>query len=288
MTELGGTLRQAALAAMTGTLIALTTVLPARATVFTNTLTGTLLFGSDNAGLFGAPNTDLTGAPFSIVYTFDTSLGDYAANPPVGLSGSIESLVRQTAPSPSPISTLLTINGQSFVIAGIRDFFLPAENNATYLATFNSLTLQDGQVDVFNQDFFRLNASGNICRVNCVTQVDNFISTSVAFELPLEIFQSPFPSLSSITFQGPATGTGTFLFENLPIIQNNLFGDPDVQAAGRFNIETFAVSEVQEIPEPASWTLFLLGIAALGFRAFWTRRLLSGTPQCLLLALSRP
>ena len=93
--------------------------------------------------------------------------------------------------------------------------------------------------------------------------VDNFVSTSVIFGLPLEIYQTPFPALSSFSFQSPASGAGNFLFENIPILGQNEFGDPDVQAAGTFNFETFAISEVQQIPEPASWTLWLIGIAAL-------------------------
>jgi len=258
-----------AVVAMIGALIVVAPVLPASATVFTNTLTGTLAGGADNTGLFGAPNTDLTDVPFSIVYTLDTSLGDYAAFPATGSGGVIETLLKQTILSQSPISTQITINGQSLFIAGNSILFNGQlqSNPATYFASFDPFFQpfgKDGKADVFDQDAFKINSSGSICIVNCAALVDNFISTSVTFGLPPEIYLDPFPALSSLNLQGSATGTGQFQFAKIPIVQNQL-GDPNFEAVGRFNFETFALSEVQPIPEPSSMTLFLVGLVVLGF-----------------------
>ena len=45
------------------------------ATTFTMTYTGTMLSGSDPAGIFGAAGASLADDPFSIVYTYQSGVG---------------------------------------------------------------------------------------------------------------------------------------------------------------------------------------------------------------------
>ena len=95
------------------------------------TVAGTV-YGTDNDGLFGSAGTDLTGATYVAQYEFDTSLGDNTSS---GFQHRLDGGTKYNNASPS-LGASLTINGQTFSIAGGYHGQMYAYKNDSYSYTY--------------------------------------------------------------------------------------------------------------------------------------------------------
>jgi hypothetical protein len=79
---------------------------------------GTVSNGGDFTGVFGTPDVSLSGAAYTLVYTFDTSLGRFTSDAAGSeLSGGPGFGPLLYNPYSSPGSAVLTINGRSVTFA---------------------------------------------------------------------------------------------------------------------------------------------------------------------------
>ncbi len=89
----------------------------AAAAIIVATFTGTVLSGTDTAGVFGAAGGDLAGQAFTATYTYDTGAGAIRTTTP-GFADELRGGSLYGAPTPI-VSAILSIGGQSDSFQGL-------------------------------------------------------------------------------------------------------------------------------------------------------------------------
>lgn len=213
--------------ALASTVLALIST-SASAGIVTETWTGTVSSGVDNAGFFGG--TNLTGAAFTATYAFDTNISGVVNNPPgFFIEGGAASTSGRLSPA---ISASLLINGQTFNV--------PNVNPSDFLSELSAVNL------------------------NAVTPFQAFavvVPGSDRSELQNSIFtQDPnAPVLTSLATP--------FTYTYVPVgnsgnLSSFVFGLDNLTLANN------TVTLTDAVPEPSTWAMLLLGFAGLGFMAY--------------------
>jgi hypothetical protein len=213
--------------ALASTVLALIST-SASADIVTETWTGTVSSGVDNAGFFGG--TNLTGAAFTATYTFDTNISGVVNNPPgFFIEGGSASTSGHLSPA---ISASLLINGQTFDV--------PNVNPSDFLSELSAVNL------------------------NAVTPFQAFavvVPGSDGSDLQNSIFtQDPnAPVLTSLATP--------FTYTYVPVgnssnLSSFVFGLDDLTLANN------TVTLTDAVPEPSTWAMLLLGFAGIGFMAY--------------------
>jgi hypothetical protein len=199
-------------------------IVPASAAQFSVTYTGTVSTGFDNVGKFGTANTDLTGVDFSLVYLFDTSLGQFTNSAGhqdlYGGSGFL-------TPTTPLLSAALTING-------------------------NTVSFAPGVLDMVQTDF---GPSGAFNRYYAETNDNSTNWVFANIQNTLVTFPSAVDAnfvYSLLTPGGDGTSNGQFRI--------NGFTD----AWGNLSPTTLEISAVNaEVPLPGALPLFAGGLGAI-------------------------
>lgn len=207
---------------------------PASATLYVATYSGLIIGGVDGAGLFGPLGGQLGGDVVTARYVYDTALGIRSTNPYV--SDTLYGGTSQNVSSPI-VSAMLTVNG--IRIAG------PAGDNdshTNYIREYMPFDYSTAYVLDNVQD----NAGGYLYN-----------------EVRSEVIPSSVPP----SIETPFTMTGHFQGGGYLIrgaaVTNFAFGYDG----------TVTVAETS-VPEPTTWAMMLLGLAAVGL----ARRTLRGQP----------
>jgi hypothetical protein len=214
------------------------------------TYTGTILSGTDYAGIFGPAGADLARDKFVAQYVIDPSLAGIQLGGP---GDDYEQYIGgSSSKGGSPVlSADLTINGQTYDFTVGQYGNLYGQNT-----TFPGLSSQQSHTD-----------SSQIT-VNSILHtwfISNYIQTYGTNPIPKSL-TTPF---SYKAMSGDGTGEQWWIDEYLdPQTQT-----PTYDALGVFNSMTITVSS---IPEPSAWTMLIAGFTALGFAA---ARRTKGSPQ---------
>lgn len=209
---------------------------PAAAKIVTMTFGGTVLSGTDGGGLFGTAGGDLTGDAFTVVYTFDDSLG---VSIPGFLQGGSAASPQSTSPA---VSVDLAIDGQHFVTTQLGNF--------GRLAAF---VTEDSSGNILSSDAEAL-AQGPTGGAPNFASIANTIS-----------------GLSTVTENGPqysgfSSGAGCVLPQN----QCGAFFLNNNATHGQFRTTSWVDSEAvpiflgSAVPEPATWGLMIVAMAWIG------------------------
>lgn len=209
----------------------------AKAGIVTATYKGVVTDGYDQTGVFGTPGANLTGDSFTAVYTINDAEGSSNYDPPY--SSEIEG--GSVIGVGSPVSATITINGLTALIAGkgigeaeqgtlAGDYALVADyaDNCTDLTCFNYSYYMSTYIKSYS----------------------NPIVTNFDYHTPL-----------SYTVQPGDYAYGTFVDEAVAdIIVNN-------SRYSTYTYADFAPTSViiAGVPEPATWTMLILGAAMIGF-----------------------
>jgi len=203
---------------------------PANAGVDVLTFTGVVNFGTDG-GIFGPV---FFGDPYTVQYSFDTSLGIHT---PTEIFGGGSS----GFPSPS-LGAVVTINGQSFTIGG----------------TFA------GDLGVGGLDSVGRSGAGAIAVDNYGSLGSAQISQSFATFIGAFSLNTPF----TYTIGPDDAHSGTLLVQNFGWTQNiPIQTNPGWLADIEFSPETVTFT-VAAVPELSTWVMMLIGFAGVGFAAF--------------------
>jgi hypothetical protein len=227
---------------------ALGAVSPAAATEVQETFIGTIIGGDgatdgnpapDRLGLFGTAGASVTGDAYTATYVFNTSLGTLTSSACLPASASCSSGTNTLSGPPGTIpivSETLTINGKSFSFGGttfpINSAELVGINNGS---SFPSNVFAEVEA---NSD---LNSLRNDLAIN-----DGALPSSLITPFTYTVQSGDGANSTDSFFQADTTG-GLDRFE--------------------FGITSVTLADVSATPLPASWTMMLLGLAALGFAA---------------------
>ncbi|HEY1340581.1 MAG TPA: PEP-CTERM sorting domain-containing protein [Bryobacteraceae bacterium] len=107
------------------------------AAIITETVSGTIQNGIDNAGVFGLPGANLAGSPASVTFTLDTSLlaadGLYTSLP-----GFTEQLFNDGAIGDGALTNSITVNGATYALtqsSGAQERFMTQVEGSGSLVT---------------------------------------------------------------------------------------------------------------------------------------------------------
>jgi hypothetical protein len=210
---------------------------PASADILTVTYTGIVTSGTDVTGVLGSANTPLANDPYKLVYTFNTSIGQFTSS-------------NSGTPSFTSLngggSAVLTINGFAPLIVGGNSSSFASNDQFTSPPPATWLSEQQ-VVDLFN-------AAPNTVFQNTIDMDDR------SSLIPLSIFAPV--SLTSAQVAGDAGGTFSFITVTTgpsPSASNRIFGNLE---ADSLNVS------ISGVPEPSTWAMLLLGFAGVGFMAY--------------------
>jgi len=209
---------------------------PAAAKIITITYAGTVLSGTDGAGLFGPSGANLTDDVFTVVYTFDDSLG-------MSIPGLLQGGTGAFPPSTSPaFSVELTINGQPFITTALDQF-----------GRLAAAITEDSSGDVLSVEADS-RAQGPAVVGPTYTFIDNNI-----FAPATVVENGP-------QYSGFSSGAGCVLPQN----QCGAFYLDGAATYGEFKTTSWVDSEAvpvflgSAVPEPSAWGMMLAGVAGVG------------------------
>jgi hypothetical protein len=202
----------------------------ASAAVIQLTATGTVSSGYDQTGMFGPAGSDLAGAIFSLVSTYDTSLGLVVIQPN---SQAVVAGPGFTGAPPYMGSAVLTVNGVSVNVTSTQSGFLA--ENVTGVSSFYG---DDAVVD----------------------NIETFggVRAGISFATPhvLDLYSGVHGVCG-----GGDTCTGGFGFGQGSFVQPyTQFYDNH----GLFTVSTFDIVVSGAVPEPATWAMMILGFGMAG------------------------
>ena len=212
---------------------ALACAAPASAAVFIATSVGTINGGFDGQGLFGTPGADLTGLAYKVMQTIDTSLGTTFALPTGVFGGSSQGAILSMGPS------TITVNGISKTVAGAV---------ASEYFTESDSTVPSSDVQVRDLDLV----------YGPTTHTYDDISLG-AFRDDLGTPTDVLAPLKGNYCPGTSSCGGAFDF----FIVDNVTFVPTVLTYGGLSATSFTITAAG-VPEPATWTMLLLGFGGLG------------------------
>lgn len=221
----------------------------AKAEIVTVTFQGVVTSGSDQTGVFGSPGADLTGASYTAVYTVNDAVNAHSINEPTIMSQIFGGTMYGDQ---SPTSATLTINGVTVSIGG--DY---------YSRTWQS-TLAQGHAEVF--DLAQSTGddgtnTSNLYLEDRMTSPDNAIVTSSDYHTPL-----------SYTYEPHDYPGGSFT----DTVMNDTTGLYSVNVTASLDPTSVTVADgaggggggpTPGVPEPAVWTMLILGLAMIGSAA---------------------
>lgn len=227
-----------------GLALALGLVAPASAATIIATYSGSVLQGTDNAGLFGAAGANLAGDIFDVVFTFDAAKGTLT---PGGIEGGPPS-----GNSPA-VDVTLTINGQQYeatnsLVSNLTNLIITSPLDGSVETTESFANARWSGFPDFELGFFGSPSTGTT-----YSNAPGVISAS-----------SPTPGIgcfgNSCGEVGVADGEGFDL------------------ATQSFSVTGVTVTPAP-LPEPSAWLELLAGVALLG-AAFRARRKISSRSSC--------
>jgi hypothetical protein len=232
-----------------------TFAVPATATVFVVTYSGTIYDGVDDTGVFGPAGSSLFHAHASLAFTFDTATpgATYQADPNV--PATYAKLFGSGLASPG--SVVVTVNGISFAIDGSSSSL--AEQYNAWFGTTDIIHHEaaDSARDSGTGFYLENNAQADI------TSDTRSIVSSVNLTGPFSF--TPRPALGD---------TANGRFHILDGYSNNQTADHE--AYGYFDVSSLTIAPYtggggggSAEPEPASWIMM---IAGLGFTGLAMRR----------------
>lgn len=203
---------------------------PVEAAIMQATWTGVVTdYGTDNAGIWGPAGGSLLGLTASAVFKYDTTIGDVFTLP-----GLVDRVVGGTDyGQPTPIlDAWIEINGIQLHFAGDAD---------GAAGVFNS---PPGPVGAYNYAWTNA-PGGNIAYLDATA---NFVSSVVDMTHPFQVsFSNPFDAYAEANFYDIQTNT----------LQYEVVIDTKTLTVERLDA-------VGGVPEPASWTLMILGFGTAG------------------------
>ena len=249
----------AASAALLGAAV-LTTAGGANAEILTVTFQGTVLNGTDDTGVFGVAGANLTGDRYTAVYTIDDSINAYKHyDPTVGLSeisgGTVYLPAHHGMPAlgtQSPVSATITINGVTVPVPGAY-YGLAWQTRPSNFGGEEYFIAQDKATSglVTSNDYMK----------NQIASDKNRINPSYDFHVPFSYTIKPSDEYHDGIFQDSVCNSGTDICSV----------DVDI------NLKPTSITIAQAfldpppldppIPEPATWTMLILGVGMIGIAA---------------------
>jgi len=237
----GGNMKFGKLMGAAVTAAAMMIAAPVQAATYIITYTGHVSSGYDRTGVFGTPDRDLSGSAYTSKYflTFPTLGAYYSSAVPAVLTygGSQVGL-------PSPLTGSLTINGVTKSIAG--NYF-----SKTYQT--NGLPNPQYGYDVLYSDVEDYFYNGNY--------IIQYMVYNEIYSLNNDIISNAdFTKKFSYNFQPGDSSLGGFMFANWTNSPNLI----NEYANGILNPDSYTISAVGAVPEPATWALMIVGFGAIG------------------------
>lgn len=227
--------------ALASTMLAATIALsPAAAVVKVATYAGTLSEGIDETGEFGAPNTNLAGKTFVEKFIYNTSLGRRATT-------ATDDVLKGGATffSVSPIlSATVTVGG-----------ITRAADTLGFTDVITSLAVNNG----LEKSYFAITSQKTVFNPTVYTQSEISIQSYLAID-----FRTVDTNFSAPI--DPKLGSG-FNFFNFDFLNRIATRKAHGESTDGILTISDAAPSAAPVPEPAAWTLMIVGLAAVGILA---------------------
>lgn len=190
-----------------------------RADIVTVTITGTVLSGTDTSGLFGAAGGDLSDRAYSLVYRFDTSLGNTRSEATfTDLYGGTNIKCPVTGCSlVSPLlDSVLTINNQSFSFNGDghSEYYVESDGSFSelYVQAFQIIGRNGIYSDILNHSGTLLNSSSIASSFSHAMTPDDFVDSRFCTAGGFDPCDGSYGTLGignvGVSVPGPVAGAG--------------------------------------------------------------------------------
>lgn len=236
----------------------------AKASIVTATFQGVVTSGYDQTGLFGTPNANLTGDSFTAVYTVNDRVK--AASSYLPGFGSFIQGGPSIYGSQSPVSASITINGITFGINNdahnmgeVSQYNNIVNGNNLPWAPLSQMIYYDANIydDVINNNY---DIVSEAILTDYIQLQQNLLSSD--YHTPISYILQPYDRTFE-NFEDIVCGFDGTSDETCPIWTVAKLETTSVAITGDPGNEFWPVWP--PVPEPATWTMLILGVGMIGF-----------------------